>query len=255
MVTDASRKQYKQQVIKAVSEQLLEPINDIYKQAQLTREEKRKREAAERRVEEVERREKEWAEKYLAEQRENIEFHQLTREYAAALEKERTERSALSQENAALGKTATRLNERLEISNNRVRDIPLVEVMRELGYRGEGNGKGVVYQDAQGRAALTVTDNKVTRGSDVVARNAVDLVIHVREVHERKPTTPHDTIGWLAERFGNDRAVAATLVRAEQQATTIIREHERSHEVQMQREQPQREMQREQRDGRGGFTR
>ncbi len=255
MVTEAGRKGYKQQVTKAVSEQLLEPINDIYKQAQLTREEKRKREAAERRAEESERRaerqiaeakrrEDGWAEKYLAEQKENIAFHQLTREYAAALEKERTERGVSDKE-------VTRLNAEVKTLSERVRDISLIEVMRELGYRGEQNGKVVVYQDAQGRAALTITEGKVMRGNEIIARNAVDLVLHVREAHERMATTPRGAIAWLAEKFSDKRAVSATLMRAEQQATTIIREHERSREVELtsHREHPQREAQ----DGRSGF--
>ena len=144
--------------------------------------------------------------------------------------------------------------------------------MSKLGYRGDRNesdGKlaSTVYRDAQGRGVLTIADDKVMRGNEVVARNAVDLVIHIREAHERTATTPREAIAWLAEKFGKERAVAASVVRAEQGAMLIIREHERSREIMglaPQREPPlergaerpsQREPQREQYDGRSGFSR
>jgi len=159
----------------------------------------------------------------------------------------------------------TRLNRQVEVLDARVRDIPLVEVMSKLGYRGEhdSNAKSSVYRDAQGRAALIITDGKATGGNEIVARNAVDLVIHVREAHERIPTTAREVTPWLAEAFGKNQAVATTLVRADQQGMAIIREHERSREMETRREPlreiPSREIertsQREQHEGRSGFFR
>ncbi len=94
MMTEASREEYKQQVIHAVAEQFHEPINILNKQAKLAREEKGKREAAEKRAATAEQRENEWAEKFIVEQKENITFREQVRALAVAVY--RTEQNAVS---------------------------------------------------------------------------------------------------------------------------------------------------------------
>lgn len=123
LVTEASRREYKRQVIKAISEEICEPVNILNSQAKLAREEKGKREAAEKRAAKAEQREKEWGEQFIAEQKENIRFHQQAREFQTELSLERQQRSVLSKE--------------VESLKSRVQDIPLVEVMRALGYKGD----------------------------------------------------------------------------------------------------------------------
>jgi outer membrane murein-binding lipoprotein Lpp len=229
MVTEASRRQYKQQVIHAVAEQFHEPVNILNKQAKLAREEKGKREAAEKRAAKAEQREKEWAEKFIAEQKENIAFHHQTRTLQSELATER-------QQKGELNKQIEQLSTRVQILAARVQDIPLITVMRAMGYRGEERGADALYRDAHGGVAIMILDNKVTHAGQVVAHNAVDLVIHMREAHQQIQTTPRDAITWLADTFGKERATAASLVYAEQRAGTIIGEHERNREVERQRE-------------------
>jgi hypothetical protein len=90
-----------------------------------------------------------------------------------------------------------------------------------------------------------------------MAHNAIDLVLHMRNVHQGQETTDRAAVTWLAETFGRDRAIA-TVVHTEQHAGALIRAHERSRESER---APQRGLQqemvpiREQQHERGGFTR
>ncbi len=251
MVTEASRKEYKRQVVKAISEQIHEPVNTLSKQAKLTREEKGKREAAEKRAADAERRAKEWGERFLAEQKENIAFHHRTRELEADIAGERKQK-------AELGKHVEGLSRQVQALTNRVQDIPLIEVMRSLGYQGEQKDGSTVYRDARGQAALTITGDKAARGDHVIARNAVDLVAHVRREHQGVETTPAKAITWLAEKFGREGAVAAAVVHTEQAAAAIVMEHERRREAERTPAHEQRQEHahsRAQAPGRGGFSR
>lgn len=234
MVTEASRQQYKQQVIRAVAEQFHEPVNILNKQAKLAREEKGKRDAAEKRAAKAEQREKEWAEKFIAEQKENIAFHHQTRALQAELVTEQKQTGEMSQQ-------VEYLSQQVQTLSARVQDIPMPEVMRSLGYKGEQCRDGAtIYRDAQGAVAMTISDGKAVHGSRVVASNAIDLTIHIREVQEKVETSPHEALQWLAETFGKERATAAAVVHAEQQAGMVIGEHERSREMERatQRQQP-----------------
>lgn len=235
MVTEASRKEYKQQVINTVIEQIHEPVQTLNRQAKLAREEKKKREAAEKRIAKAEQREKEWAEKYLAEQRENIVFHNLTRKLTAELALERQQKGELT-------RRVEHLSGQVKELSGRVQDIPLVEVMSALGYRGDRQDQATHYRDAQGRVALTITENRVVRAGQVVAQNSIDLTLHMCREHRGQETTEREAIHWLAETFGRERAVGASVVHAEQRARGMIREHERERELER---EPQREQHQE----------
>lgn len=215
MMSEASRRQYKEQAIEAVSEQLFEPVQIIYRQSLLTREEKRKREAAEKQAKEAERRAAKAEER--AEQRAEKEIAQA-----------RGSETEWSREQSELQSEVARLD-------GSRRDIPLVEIMSKLSFtgdRGEGKDKSAstFYRDAQGAVALTVTKDQAMRGEEIVARSALELVIHMRESQEQTPTTPREAITWLADKFGKDRAVAAAVAHTTQAVTEIIREHERTRE-------------------------
>ena len=230
LVTEASRQEYKQQVITAVTAQLHEPVNTLARQAQLAREEKGQREAAEKRVAEAERREHQWADRFLAEQKENIAFHHRTRELTAEIAAARQQHSALQQQVEHLGRQVQTLTER-------VQDILLPAVMRALGYRGEQHDSAVIYRDAQGKVALTLTEGKAAQGNHVVARNAIELTIYIRQTQRQAASTPRDAIAWLADTFGQERAVAAAVAWTEQQTCAILQERQREMEPAPHREQ------------------
>lgn len=240
LMTEASRQDYKQQVIDAVVEQLREPVNVLSKQARLAREEQGKREAAERRAAEAEQRQHAAEEQHLAELRESNRLAQMQHNLAATVLDERRQKIELNGRVKQLGREVQTLTGRLQ-------DVPLVEVMHKLGYAGEQRDQAMLYRDAQGRVALTINDNQAMHGAELVARNSIDLVLHMRNVHQGQEATDRDAVVWLADTFGTERAIAATLVHTGQHAGALIRAHEHSREL---AQTPQRELQREQQPAR-----
>jgi hypothetical protein len=225
MMTEASREEYKQQVIRAVAEQFDEPVNILNKQAKLAREEKGKREAAEKRAATAEQRENEWKEKFIVEQKENITFRQQVRVLAEGLLGERYQKSELKMQ-------VERLGQHVQSLSARVKDIPLPEVMQALDYHGELQRDGsTIYRDAQGAVALTISNGKAMESGRVVASNALDLTIHAFVVYEQTNKTPGEALIWLGDTFGKERALAAAVCRTEQNAVSYLQEHERSREA------------------------
>lgn len=236
LVTEASRKEYKQQVIAAVIEQLREPVNVLSKQAQLAREEKGKREAAEQRAARAEERQRVAEAERLAELRESNRLAQIQHKLTATVLDERHQNSELKGRVEGLGREVQRLARRFA-------DVPLVEVMHKLGYAGEQRDQATLYRDAQRQVALTIRANEAVHGEQVVARNSIDLVLHVGNVHQGREVTDRAAVVWLADTFGKERAIAATVAHAEQHAGALIHAHERSREL---ARTPQREWQRAQ---------
>lgn len=226
LMTEASRQEYKQAPIDAVIEQLREPVDVLSKQARLAREEKGKREAAEKRAADAEERAREAELKSQAAERESGRMGELMQNLAASVLDERRQRIELGGRLDEAGRQAQALAARLQ-------DVPLVEVMRALGYDGERRGPVALYRDAQGMVALSILDNQVSHGGEVVARNSIDLVLHMRNVHEGQEATDRDAVTWLADTFGRERAIAATVVHTEQHAGALIHVHERSREMEL----------------------
>jgi hypothetical protein len=232
MVTEASRQAYKRQVIEIVTQELFEPIQLIYQQSLLAREEKGKREAAEKRIKEIEREEREAIERkenqamsFARNLRAEVQESHALRRQASELEAKLADGKGGK---ANLNKEVVRLTSRVEKLQNRLCDISLVEVMKAVGYRGEREGKSEVYRDEQGKVALTITGEEVKHNGEIVARNSIDLVTHMREVHKQTPTTTRDALEFLADTFGSDRALGANNVRSEQAAAILrVREQER----------------------------
>ena len=87
-----------------------------------------------------------------------------------------------------------------------------------------------LYRDAHGRVALTIRSNQAVHGEELVACNSIDLVLHMQSVHQGQEVTDRDAVTWLADTFGKERAIAATVVHTEQHADALIHAHERNRE-------------------------
>ena len=106
---------------------------------------------------------------------------------------------------------ATQLGERL-------RDIPLQDVMEKLGYGREQIGNSFVYRDAQKQVALVVRNQQMHDSQQrLICKNSIDLVVYMqREQMGRQEFTTRDAAAWLADNFGDRRAAAAGLYKSEQ---------------------------------------
>lgn len=261
LATEASREKYKQKVLEAVQQQTAGQLQTLRHQAMLARNEAARREAtearalaaerraedralkaermaeersavterdAQERVRQAEAKTKEWLDMFFVEQKENIAFHHQTRGLQAEL-------AAAREQTGTLNLRVTELDQQVENLNSRLRDIPLREVMTALGYRGEAHKEAMLYRNDRGEIELLITDKAAFHHEREVASNAVDLVTHMRDTYQGEKTTPAQSVQWLADTFGKDRAMAALLVHTEQHATSLIQEHERTRDV------PQRE--------------
>jgi len=110
-----------------------------------------------------------------------------------------------------------------------VRDIPLAEVMSKLGCVGqEQTDRSVIYYSADGRKALTVKDNHAFDYQDkLVAKDSVNLLLYVFHDHCNQDASREDALHWLADSFGEGRAVAAYLAERESALTDYFAEHNR----------------------------
>lgn len=75
----------------------------------------------------------------------------------------------------------------------RLQDVPLDEVMTRLGYGGERHVGGTLYRDEHGRAIVAVENEQAKHVGRIVARNSVDLVLHVCNVRDEQCLTAHDS--------------------------------------------------------------
>lgn len=277
LATEASRERYKQKVVEAVREQAAEQLRTIRDQAMLARHEAARREAtedrvleigrrAEERIREAERRAqerteraereaqerirqaeaktKEWTDRFFAEQKETIALHQQAHQLRAELGAARGQTDALSLQ-------VTQLNGQVESLSDRLRDIPMRDVMKALKLDGDEHEGQVLYRGARGGAELRLTDKGAFLGERKVAANSVELVVHVRETYAGEKRSPADAALWLSDKFGEDRATAALLAYTEQHAAAFIHEHGRTR-ASRQREQTRTQ---QHQHGRGGFSR
>ncbi len=109
--------------------------------------------------------------------------------------------------------------------SDRLRDIPIPDVMEKMGYCREQQGNDFVYRDAQQRVTLAVNEkNKLGDDSRVICWNSLDAMLHLRNVNEGKNISSTDALHWLAESFGSSRALAAVVVSQEQHSAEHLRE-------------------------------
>jgi FtsZ-binding cell division protein ZapB len=243
ILTEEARKKYKDKVIRAVLRGLEEPHKTMRDQAMLARHERGQREEAERkadeRVAEVERQAAERVR--TAERRAEERIAAVRSEEAARFEKVRvlglslyeqnkklsrendglsTERDGLNETVGKLGRENEELRMRARDYQERLSDIPMPEVMEKLGYGREQQGGAHVYRDARGQVLLRVEgQNLLDRQNEVVCRNSVDLVIHMRRHHQGVEGYDETrALEWLRDQFGDRRAAGAAVAHREQYA-------------------------------------
>jgi hypothetical protein len=220
--TEKALKKYKQEILKAFNEQVKEPLKILQHQAMLTREEASKREAAvaraEERVKAAERTTTIAMQQHDAIFKENRELEQRLDRMSQTNVTLRTELTGQHAKVAEQGKTIGELKDRL-------RDIPLPDVMEKMGYGREQVRGEFIYRGAENQIALSIKDGLVRDANrNVVCRNSVDLVLQMKNEHEGLNITHHDAVDWLADNFGEKRAVAAHLINQEQALSSSLRE-------------------------------
>lgn len=230
-VTKDAAQKYKEEVIRAVVEQVKEPIRTQLDQAKLTREETAKRKEIEKRAE----RQIALVEKSALEAVRQLEQAD---QVNAALEQRNL---GLQASNDALKKQLraemTRANEHAVIAtqlSERTRDIPIVDVMDRLGYGREQVGSMHIYRDAQQQIAMLVADNQLRNTShEMICRNSLSVVMHMRTSNEGQQNfTKGDAMNWLADNFGGDRAAGAFRVHQEHQLEDYFEDRQRRREMQ-----------------------
>lgn len=129
--------------------------------------------------------------------------------------------------------------------SERTRDIPLHEVMDKMNYAREQIGQTHFYRDAEGQVALLINQNVMRDSEDrVLARNSLDLVVHMQNEYQGRNITHMDAMNWLADNFGEARAGAAYRAEREQALNHYFDERGRRKEEERDRARP--EQQREQ---------
>jgi len=228
LITEKECKKYKDKVTRAVLKQLEEAHKTMRDQAMLARHERGQREEAERKAEVAERLA---AERVAATERaavdrvkeaertavEVLTENEKLRELGRSLLKERNDLRAALKE---VGREKDEAQLRAKDYQDRLTDIPLHEVMEKMRYGREQLGEGYVYRDRQGRIALRVEGQQLLdHRNQVVCRNSVDLVIHMRQKREGvEGFTQTQALEFLRDQFGDQRAAGAAVAHREQYA-------------------------------------
>ena len=223
-LTPTQQNAYKEGLVKEIMAQLEPQIVAFRDKALTAEDEKRKRLAAEKLA----------AEKVAAAEkaRDLAEARVFMGERRnQALHKDNVE---LRRQHELLGRALASEQQRAEQLSARGRDIPLAEVMSKLGCGGqEQTDSSVVYYSADGRIALTVKDNHAFDYQDkLVAKDSVNLLLYVFHDHRKQDASKEDTLRWLADNFGERRAVAAYLAEQEDALTDYFAERNRGRDEQ-----------------------
>jgi hypothetical protein len=231
MLTEESRKKYKKELAKAIKEQMLKPLETIRHQAMLARDEHAKRLESERRAEQkvatAERTRDNVSAQFLAEINENEKLRNQNLNLKSALFAEQQKTDQLARENTRL--------------SGRVTDIPLEDVMARLGYGREQEGHEFLYRDGAGQVSAFVNDQTLYDAQErVLARNSVEVVLHIRNNVEGENIRRPEALTWLAENFGQARATAAYLVDREQEVTRMFAAHQLEREMPALQQEPDR---------------
>ncbi len=233
MVTKEQKKAYKKAVLKAFNEQISEPLRTLNHQAMLARDERNLRVEIEQRA----------ASQVAAAKQHEREALAKVAPLEAVNERLWNENQSLKRSDVGLRRTLAEAGEKLNLAQGRIleledrrRDIPLPEVMTRLGYRGEQREGQIVYRSTDGRVAMSITQDGVfNHARELICRNSVDLVAHMRTACEGRECTKERAVEWLAESFGEARATSAYLVEREQ---AVHDGFERRREETRRREQP-----------------
>lgn len=116
--------------------------------------------------------------------------------------------------------------EELRQMADRVRDIPITEMLKAFGSEGvrDDEQRMTFYYNPQREHRLTVTDdNKAFDPSNkLVARNSIDLACHLMRKNGFEDSSPSAAIRLLADHFDQGRVTAAAVVHAEHDTPQII---------------------------------
>lgn len=239
VLTAEGARAYKMEVLSHVLEQIKEPIRILQDQSQLTRDERAHRVEADKRAAEAERQaaerieaaereaeeriaavRREEAERYANQRRQALQIYEENKELHREKDALRVERNQLHESVLRLGLANKELQLRAGDYQKRLSDIPMPEVMEKMGYGREQQGGAHVYRDAQGQISLRVEGQKLLdHRNQVICRNSVDLVIHMRRRGEGgEGYDQTQALEWLRDQFGDARAAGAAVAHREQYA-------------------------------------
>jgi hypothetical protein len=266
VLTADGARQYKLEVLREVLEQLKEPIQILKDQALLTKDEHAHRVEADKRADAAEARAAErvaGVERMKQEKIAEVEraaeerFNNLHRSATEIIEENRELRhdrnDLLLQRNDLHQKLLKESDKKLEYMvqarslGERLTDIPMPEVMQHLGYPGEQHGQTHIYRGAQNIVAMRIEEQKaLDSNNQMICRNSVDLVVHMREINEGvEGFSKDEAVEWLRDEFGDQRAAGAALVNREHEVLDMFErrreERERTRPGQ-EREDPWRSM-------------
>ncbi len=243
LLTAEGVRQYKQEVLKAVLEQLKEPIRILQDQSQLTKDEHAHRVEADKRAEAAEHQaaarveavERTAQEKIAAFEIKATDYvHNVERTARTVLEENRELRGEMqdlrserNHLNESLIKAAREKLEALALArtySDRLTDIPMPEVMQHLNYPGEQHGQTFIYRGDHDVVAMRIEQQRAfDSNNQLICRNSLDLVVHLRKNNEgREQFNREDALQFLVENFGAGRAAAAYTVNREQAAITQL---------------------------------
>lgn len=190
MSKDAIEK-YKEELAKAVVEQAQRPIKTQLHQAMLARDVQGQLKETKRRLAKT----------------------------SEQLAKEQLKGMDLTQENQNFRQHTIDLAERTQKAEARFQDVDRNSVMKLMGWRGFPADKrgSFTYLDPQQTRQLTVRGggSVFDQNGQLLARNSVELVRELLR-HAGKPHGREDAVGWLADKCGQERATAASMVEHEQ---------------------------------------
>lgn len=191
LVTRQAIQKYKEELARAVVEQVREPIRTELQQAKLARDTKAELKETKKRL----------------------------TEKTQALSAEKIISMDLRHELDGVRRQYQDLLPRVRKAEERVRDVPLDYVLKMSDYklaRNRGHGSfDFVKPEANQVMTLTPGGGVYDLGGKVVARDSVNLVRELMK-REAKPGTREDAVGWLADKCGREQAIAASLHEHEQ---------------------------------------
>jgi hypothetical protein len=247
-LTKEGIRKYKDEIIKAVNDQVKAPLQTLQHQAMQARGERAMRKEVESRM----------AERIAAVERSTSERVSAARSRAgeAILQEQRSTR--LYQQQAHLNKqleaekaSLLKVNENLQLEladergrtkavdevaqslSARLKDIPLRDVLERLGYEGEHGQKASVYRGEECKVALILYNGQAYDGDrQLICRNSLELVMQMVNANGNGSMTKDEAVTWLANQFGEQSALAACLVEREQAVEDLFEERRQSREAQ-----------------------
>lgn len=202
-LTKESAQKYKEALVKEVLEQIKEPFKTQLHQAMLARD-------ANNKLKETKSR--------LAKSKEEV-----TRVWTKLYEEQYTSQQLTHELHKAQAEKQT-LAERCQRAEAKVQDVPMHEVMTQLGYRGApAEQRGFFHFVNEARNQVVTLGHGCVYDSQgqLIARNSVNLVEQVMK-REGREVTREQAFSWLVDRWGEEKAKGAYLSEREQAAEEMV---------------------------------